>query len=73
MTIFATLLLTSENQMERAILCYLLLGISYQIIPFYFIMTLPKLKNFAAYKVETFFKIVWIFKVCRRNNKVLPI
>ena len=73
MTIFATLLLTSENQMERAILCYLLLAISHQIIPFYFIMTLPKLKNFAAYKVETFIKTVWIFKVCRRNNKVLPI
>ena len=73
MIVFAILFMTSENQAERAILCYLLLAISHQIIPFYFIMTLPNLKKFAAYTIETTFKTVWIFKLCRRNNEVLPI
>ena len=71
--VFATLWMTSENQVEKAFLFYLFLAIVHQIIPFYFIMSLPNLKKFAYHTIETFFKTTWIYKLCSRNNEVLPI
>ena len=72
--VFATICRTTEREEERAFLFYLVLAIMHQIVPFYFIMTSPKLKLFAMNTCKSSFDNfkTLIGKPFKRHNQILP-
>ena len=73
--VFATMWRISERQEEKAFLFYLVLAIMHQVVPFYFIMTSPKLKLFAKNTckstIDNFRTLV--DTPFHKHNQVLPL